>query len=322
MKASRLHHARRYAYSGLTIASEIAIPEWTAFETPAHDSRVPPDVTIRLHDPAVSSLAHREVLVDGDRCRFYFRDAGEYVVTGGIDVLIVPAPGAAAAEIRLFLLGTVLGVIAYQRRLLFLHMSVVAGAGAAVGFCGASKAGKSTLTAMLCQRGYEFVADDLCRCQIDGTNAVVYPATPRLKLWQDALASMHIGTSGLERDHFRNDKFHAPARHRDPARPVRLRAIYVLEWGEPGVRALSGVDGVKQLATNGCYRADLAAAIGGFAEHWMRCQGLAAAVPILAFSRRQHLEKRDAELPALISHIEHSFGIIPAPSALPAWPLR
>jgi serine kinase of HPr protein (carbohydrate metabolism regulator) len=57
-----------------------------------------------------------------------------------------------------------------------------------VALCGPSASGKSTLAAVLAERGCAVLADDLCLIDArDGEPVSVLPGCPRLRLWADSL---------------------------------------------------------------------------------------------------------------------------------------
>lgn len=282
---------RWYRYAGLWVLSEINLPEWAAFACVSPQAEA--DITIRW---TVGGGAEFVPLLTPEQYRFRVQDIADYRVCGGSEIWIAPHAGAGEREIRLFLLGSAWGALCYQRGLLALHMSVVAVNGRAVGFCGVSGAGKSTCAAWLAARGYPLVADDLCHVDLGGDTPGVHPAPLRLKLWQDALHRLGWETTGLERDHFRMEKFHlsrpadgSPSDQQGWMAPVPLAAIYVLAWGDLAIQRLRGLDGLTALVEAATYRGELLEPMGQIAVHWERCVHLARRIHIYRFSRPQKI---------------------------------
>jgi hypothetical protein len=303
---------RSYLFSGLRLTSEIELPEWRPFEVP--DRFAAPDVVIaagvKRIRPEVTERFHQ---VGPDEYHFFVPDIGEYRVRSGREVLVVRTPGAGDRDIRLFILGSVLGALFYQRGLLALHASVVRTPAGAVAFCGAGGAGKSTLAASLYAGGFQFVADDLCRFDIDADGHVLaHPSTPRLKLWKDALAKLGHEASALERDYRRADKFHLAVVHRNPSAAVRVHAMYVLAWGDTRIEPLRGLSGLKELVTSASYRPDLLAHLEQKAAHWQRCTALARQLPLYRFARPMDVAHMDDALNLLQTHVITHIGA-PAP---------
>lgn len=274
-----------YLYAGLSVTSELILPEWRAFESsqPFDD----PDVAIRLdrdlppeHSPVLSA----------ERYRFQVEGIADYCVNAGREIRVVMESGAGARETRLFLLGSAWGALCYQRGILVLHSSVVQVNDHAVAFCGASGAGKSSIAAWLAAHGFPLVGDDLCRFDPDAEPPRVYRASRRLKLWRDALDNLGWRHGGLERDHFRMDKYHVPAELDETTLASRkntlpLKAMYVLSWGEFGIRRLTGLAALRQLIESATYRGDLLEPMGQLAAHWQRCALLSRGVPVWQFAR-------------------------------------
>jgi len=180
-----------YTYSGLRVISELQLPEWIPFA----DSfpRTEPDVFIQVESrwPETPEPEQSWPLIDTDHYRFAVPDVSRYLVRQGREILVVPAPGAGAREVRLFLLGSAWGALCYQRGLFPLHASMVRVGSGVVAFCGAPGAGKSTLAAWLASRGYRLVVDDLCRVDLSVPEPPrVWPSVPRLKLWRAALSAL------------------------------------------------------------------------------------------------------------------------------------
>ena len=309
------HHKSKqhpYDYSGLHINSEIEIPEWVPFErSEVFDL---PDVAISLNIAENGPPPGGEGLpaIDAQVYRFHVPGTGDYCVRHGREIGVTPVPGAEARELRLFLLGSAWGALCYQRGLLALHAGVVQAGDRVFAFCGAPGAGKSSVAAWLVAHGHRLIGDDLCRFEVVAGQARVYHSAPRLKLWRDALGELGLSDEGLERDHFRLDKFHLPWREGlEPAslrKPpcamttLPVRAIYLLEWGNPGLKRLTGASALRRLIAAATYRGDLVEPMGQVAAHWKRCAEVARRVPIWEFSRPRDWSAIDAAMRLLQAH--------------------
>ncbi|EWG98231.1 hypothetical protein [Halomonas sp. BC04] len=97
----------------------------------------------------------------------------------------------------MYLLGTALGALLHQRHWFPLHVSALATPSGAWAFTGESGAGKSTLAAWLHHHcGWPLISDDVAVVKPGEMIPRLHPGPPRLKLWQDALAMLGIGTHG------------------------------------------------------------------------------------------------------------------------------
>jgi len=300
-----------YGYAQLHIASELCLPEWEAFAVPAianGASRTAADVEVRL---TRGVTAPHPPLFTAAEVRFHVAGIGTYSIQAGKLIQITLLPDAGERETRLFLLGSAWGALCYQRDILALHASVVEVQGQAVAFCGVSGAGKSSIAAWLVAQGYPLIGDDLCHFT-SSPHAGVYPAIPRLKLWRNALDHLGWETEGLQRDHFRMEKFHVGAlAGQDLSRaaitqaaahaPVPLRAIYLLSWGELGIVRLTGLAALSQLIESATYRGELLEPMGAMAAHWQRCFALARHVPVYRFTRPTDWSAMPAAMQTLIA---------------------
>ncbi len=274
-----------YNYSGLTVCSQMEIPEWFAFEN--HSSFLRPDVQIRLKSPVPEeSFNPGPPSFSNNKCRFFFPEAGEYHICNGDEIVIKPLLKAKKREIRLFLLGTAWGVLNYQRGHTIFHAAAVKIRNQAVAFCGPAGSGKSTLAAWLTNKGYPVVGDDLCRLDlVHDTNPVIYPSSLRLKLWKDSLDALGWDHKKLERDYFRSDKFHLPQQSPSFRDPLPVSKIFLLDWGKLNIKRLTGLYSVKSLLTSATYRSELLGPIGQTASQWERGIQAAQSIPIWKFTR-------------------------------------
>jgi hypothetical protein len=242
-------------------------------------------------------------LINANHYRFSIPDIGRYWVHQGQEILVVPASGAGAREVRLFLLGSAWGALCYQRGLFPLHTSMVQIGNGVVAFCGATGTGKSTLAAWLASRGYPLVVDDLCRVDLPaGEPPRVWPSTPRLKLWQEALDALGWNSEQLERDHFRQDKFHVPWPEAPPRESFALRAVYLLEWGETHLVRLTSTAALRRFIATATYRGQLLEPMGRLAEHWERSAALLQRVPVFELQRPRDWSAMVGVLDVLDAH--------------------
>ena len=230
----------------LRVASDLPLPEllpWTGEARPA-------DLTIRLGDvPQIADPVQETPLLqigaDGT-CRFEVAAVAAYRVDpAGREIVVAPKMDMAAADIRVFLFGTVFAIVCFRRGLWPLHASVVRIGDKAVAFSGKSGAGKSTLAACFAKRGYGVVADDVAVIDMPSGQARVWPMIARLKLWRDMMEALALSKDGLERARCTLEKYHLPLDDFSMA-PLALTTVYHLgEAKDPRfeeMRALSGVD--------------------------------------------------------------------------------
>jgi hypothetical protein len=207
-------------------------------------------------------------------------ETARYLVRGGDEIVVDPAPNGSERNVRLFLLGSALGILSHRRGLLPLHANAVIADGGAYAFGGHSGAGKSTLAAHFAREGYAVLCDDVCAIGFaeDGT-PIAWPGLPRLKLWSDAVEAFGHGGKTLERAVDGFVKYHVPLPVDAEARPVPLRRLYVLSKaaeGEPGAfRPLRGFEAMRAVITQ-TYRGVYLRALGLSAQNFRHAAALLA----------------------------------------------
>jgi hypothetical protein len=269
-----------YLLGGITLASEIALPELPLIQ---HDGATAHPVNIRLGD--VPSRLPDAVEVDPDcfatssQYLLCIHGIGRYLVINGQEIVVAPDANALPLDVRAYLLGIVFIVLCQQRGLLPLHASAVSGEPISgkrgvVAFLARSGQGKSSLAAHLAQRGFRVVADDICL--IDTTQqgaAMVIPAAPWLKLWRNSLQNLGWKAEGLERVFSVDDKYRLPLA--DVLEPEPIRKLIFLEGNEgPSVateiQEVSRVEAIP-LLMNLTHQAYLLEATGQRDENFRRC---------------------------------------------------
>ena len=139
-----------------------------------------------------------------------------------------PVPEASDDDIRVFLLGSVLGFLLHQRQIFPLHASAIRTEHGAVLFTGHSGAGKSTTLGAMVQRGYAMLADDVSGIVLDDKDRPhVLPAFPSSRLWAESAAKLNLSTKEVSRVRAALDKYVFPVEH-FCQETLPLLGVYVL----------------------------------------------------------------------------------------------
>jgi hypothetical protein len=218
-------------FCGWRVRSAVPLPDLPVW---SGDGRAP-DLCIELGpvpDRLPGATVERPLLqVGGDgACRFAIRGvAAWWVAPDGRRVVMAPDGDPDRADVRTFLLGSVIAIVCMRRSLLPLHACCLERGGAAVAVCGHTGAGKSTLAAMLVGRGFRLLADDLTVVDMATAGATALPTFPRIKLWRDVLDRLGLPAEGLERVRPDLEKYNRPVIAAFCAEPRPLKRLLVLD---------------------------------------------------------------------------------------------
>jgi hypothetical protein len=291
-----------YSVFGLRIASALPLPE-----LPEAPQRAGVDVTVERR--SLAGLPFR----DGQRlCRHKDQallevpDVARFAVSmDGTHVLFDPHEGASARNVRLYLLGSAMGVLLHVRGLLPLHANAVIVDGRAHVFLGHPGAGKSTLAAAFHDRGFALLSDDVCVVSDPaGPCPSVQPGIPRLRLWEDAVARSGRDVGSLEPAYDGWDKYIVPLTG-SKAAPAPLGGLYLLARGEgatPSFQPLRGASGAAALIEN-TYRGQYIADVGDAGRHFAACLALAGRIKVAELRRSWEPQAIDAQVDAILDYV-------------------
>lgn len=236
-----------WAY-GLRIHADLECPELPVVSS----EREGCDITIQLLPASAEAMAQLEnghFEVHPGIFRLAVPQVAEYRVEDGKRIVITPLPDVSVERIRLFLLGSAMGALLYQRGLFPLHGSAVETPWGAMIFVGVQGAGKSTLAAEFHRKGYRLLSDDVCALAATSDGLQVLPALAQYRLCSDAYE--RLGSQKSAR--FDVDKYVVPLGDGYCSHPVFLRAIHILAYhenNEPEFKVLQGFDRVQRLLEN------------------------------------------------------------------------
>jgi hypothetical protein len=266
-----------------------------------------PDLTVAVGavppvDPGLPTpIPHVQVHPQG--VRMAIPQVATYWIEAGRQVTIAAPLPPDSSLIRVFLLGTVLTVLCFQRGLVPLHASAVDIGDRALLISGVSGAGKSTLAAAFAAQGYRLLGDDLCALQLDeGQPLRILSAFPRVKLRADSARQLRVSADDLDRGREGLEKFNLALPETrfqphalPPAQIVFLKTAADGALAEP--RALVGVAAMRRLDL--VHRWQLGAALGFQPLIFTAMARLANAVPMVEVSRNDDL----SDLPVLVDRI-------------------
>jgi hypothetical protein len=272
-----------YWLYGLRVRSEMDLPE-----LPLALSAGDADISVSLgaipdhgEGTEMQITAHGALLnVPGTAC---------YSIKCGTTIVVEPATEARARNVRLFLLGSAMGMLIHQRGLLPLHANTIMVGDRAIIFMGNSGAGKSTMAAWLHDLGHLVLGDDVCVVRDDGGHPTVSAGLPRLRLWKNSLKATgrnhsayplsYTGHEGL-------DKYDVALDRELPAqREVELAAIYHLaKGGRTKIRRLCGMNAAEAVIAN-TYRGQYVGMVGNARGHWEACVRLVRQTPVYHLER-------------------------------------
>lgn len=316
-QGAQRHPNDQYYYStyGFTLVSHIPLPELVPIAPCAY-----PDIEIvagKVDEKLANGhQVNRWLQMGENQCQMWIEGIANYRVEHGQRIVIdrrVAEPMALAAEpadVRVYLLGSALGVLAYQRGWLPLHINAVqAPSGDLWAFTGPSGAGKSTLGAWLNIRlGWRQVTDDVAVVKPEDQQPLLYAGPRKIKLWKESLEALQIDTSGAQRDLSRADKFHIPIQGQKELPPlVPLRHLAVLERGDanskPQLTEVFGDEAVILLLDT-LYRAEFGREFMAPEKIVQECEKMATKIHVYRFCRPWGLDDMSETVAPLLKRGE------------------
>jgi hypothetical protein len=291
-----------YCVSGLSVASEINLPGLIT-GTPGRATQVTigrGQVPNELPQPGASGPTWQ---ISGREFLLRVPGIARFLLRNGEEIVFTPETEASVADIPIFILGTVFGILLHQREQIVLHASAVRVNDKAVLFCGPTGAGKSTLAAALDRHGYSLITDDFCTISVDGSGApLVHPDGRQLKLWAQAIDRLDLVQQRGERVRQSIEKFYVEPREVF-TKPLPLGTVYVLREARPphaaGIARPNVVDAALALQRN-AYRPLLVRRMGQRVNYFRAATTIANFAGIFCLTRPLDF----AKMPDVIGWLE------------------
>lgn len=297
-----------YRLGDWRVESDLLLPELAPWDGPDRAADLViglAPVVAEIADPILSTVA---LALDAHGCaRFEVAGVATFLIEEGRRITIDAQMDPCFPDVRLFLLGTPLGLIYLQRGMIPLHAAGVEIDGQAVLMAGSSRVGKSTLASAFVRRGFRLVSDDVAPLHFIGADLWVHPGLSRIQLWADALAGLEI-EGDFERCRETIEKFSQPVIQGAASHPLRPAALIHLRRkadsvGGMTLRRIRGRSAANELGLQ-VYRRRAMSAIAGEALTLVTLGRAAAAIPQhYMLSRPLRFEELDQTVDAIIETV-------------------
>jgi hypothetical protein len=299
-----------YVVSGLNVRSQLELPPAIRAES----RHTKPDVTILLGKvPSHLASAQRHGkfwAADGDVFWLHMPGIMRVIIRGGHSIIAEADGPIEPRDLVVYLLGTAFSVALHQRGRVVVHASAVVVRGRAMLFCGQSGAGKSTMAALLGQRGYPLLNDDVCSLSLLEDEYAVHPDGRMLKLWPKSMEYLEWAGEDAVRVHRKMDKFYRAPEHVDlVARPIG--GIYFLSASQAdegaSLTTLPTAEAVAELLKN-AYRPQLVEAMAMTPSYFQMAVSVKQHAALSRLIRPMDFSRADEALDLLESSWSRAIG--------------
>lgn len=237
-----------YKVYGLNIKSEIEVRELSILE---EFERKDIDVTLRYgnvnEDIKESISKGAKANFKSQNMWFYIKGVATYHIYNGDTIIIEPCENADLTILRVYILGSVLGLVLLQRNMVAIHGGAIVIDGKGCVFTGDKGAGKSTITTALRNKGYKFLSDDVASINMGEQNSI-NPGFGYQKLCEDTMEKLGYDTSKYEP--FRSDmsiKYLVPAFEGFVSEEVPFNNMFELSVGDVDKVQIEEVQGIEKI---------------------------------------------------------------------------
>ncbi|MGE7760168.1 aldolase [Peribacillus sp. NPDC097895] len=282
---------KTYTYTtfGLIAESVLPLPELEKLT----DIEKEADITIKKKDLSnvwskINPLIRTGFVVEGNRVMFEVPGLAVFSIEDGKSITFSTYDSDKDDKIRLYILGSCLGILLMQRKVLPLHGSAIAIEGKAYAFIGESGAGKSTLASSFVNKGYKLLSDDIVAISITEQNQPwVTPSYPQQKLWQESLNAFGMNSTEYQPLFDRMTKFSIPVQADFYNKPLPLGGIFELAGADIVSIDLQPIEKLHrfQVMLEHTYRRSLIERMQMMDWHFKICAKCMNSVPIYRLSR-------------------------------------
>ena len=237
----------RYKVYGLLIKSEMDINEFIveAFATKIFDAKIVLEEMPKTIKESI--LDGRNIFIEANDVWFHIDGVANYRITNGNKIAIEADKYANINDIKSYLLGTCMGHLLYQKKILAIHGGAIEANNKALIIVGESGSGKTTLTTALRLKGYRFITDDLATIEFRSSIAVNH-GYPGQRLCDDGMELFGYDVSKYQMINLDNRmKYVIPVRENFINKKTELGAIFEITTGNVNKVCIEEIFGGEKL---------------------------------------------------------------------------
>ncbi|WP_410513569.1 aldolase [Paenibacillus sp. BR2-3] len=238
-----------YKAFGLQIDSEFPLPELPYTDRPGILGAIrvtKEDLSVRWQDiPKLSS----DLGVSDNEVMFQVSDVAIFCIRDGSSIIVSPFAATDEDCIRLYILGSCMGILLMQRNIIPLHGSAIMLHDKAYALLGQSGAGKSTLASYLMDQGYRLISDDVIPIKLTDGGPLAIPGYPQQKLWEHSLQQLGLQSSNYRPLIRRETKFAVPVHNQFHTEPLPLAGVFELAVKSEGSVTIAPIQGMERFHT-------------------------------------------------------------------------
>lgn len=204
----------------------------------------------------------------------------------GNKIIVDPFNGASEGKIRLYLLGSCIGALLLQRKILPLHGSAVEINGKAYAIVGHSGAGKSTLASSFIKQGFRLISDDVIPVSFVEGTPIVKPSYPHQKLWQQSLIEFGMDYKKFNPLFERETKYQVPVTN-FVLKPIPFAGVIELDKTDGSQIQLREIYGIERLRIllQHTYRRSFIPKLGLIDWHFKECLKVIKEIQVMQMHR-------------------------------------
>jgi len=295
-KENMIYHA-----FGLKVKSTIRLPELVASNESLDMAEVQIDIAELNELWVKKGVQQGRFLVDDQMVMFQIPETATFLIEDGKKIIVSPMKDSDHNKIRLYILGTCMGALLMQRKVMALHGSAIAIDGKAYAFIGHSGAGKSTLASTFINQGYQLLSDDIIPVLMDEEGCPnVIPTYPQQKLWQESLQKFGLDSSAFNPLFERETKFAIPVHSSYCKDPLPLGGVFEITKTEEDHAKIKPIQNLERFHTlyNHTFRHSLIPRLGLMEWHFTESAGIINKIklyqvqrPTIGFTAPELVEK-------------------------------